>query len=299
MYVVIDFETTSLAEDRRATEIGLVLLDKNLQPVKTYESLIKAPVEPQKVALGKAKLSKSDLKDAPSFKDIWPEIWEFISGNLVVAHNAEFDVTVLMNELRGIGVITFPFPKICTLEWSRKLLPQLKDRELGTVCDFLKIKIERPHEALQDAKATAEVFRKFSNMNEEFDGYARSLATTTFLIDKPLWSPGVKKPRTRFELRERSESEISEIIEEIRSNQKLKLVVITGDLTIDETHFVQLCVDAGFMFKESPVTMGTALLVVGSGHGQSKIKDAQKYNRPIVSERDALTILKILAGNSR
>jgi len=51
-------------------------------------------------------LRDADLKDAPSFPDILPELIEFVRldmDNAVVAHNAPFDLGMLLFELRRIG----------------------------------------------------------------------------------------------------------------------------------------------------------------------------------------------------
>ncbi|MDO4531066.1 MAG: PolC-type DNA polymerase III, partial [Bacillota bacterium] len=51
-----------------------------------------------------------------------------------------------------------------TLELSRSLLPELNKHKLNLVCDYLGVSLEGHHRAVNDAEATAEVFRIFIDM---------------------------------------------------------------------------------------------------------------------------------------
>lgn len=65
-------------------------------------------------------LTDEDLKDAPSFVKVLPEIQQYVLGvDRFVAHNVAYDVTVLRAELERIGMVTrFPWPPThwCTVE---------------------------------------------------------------------------------------------------------------------------------------------------------------------------------------
>ena len=64
---------------------------------------------------------------------------------------------------KGLGLDYSP-SVIDTLHWARILLPDQKRFGLKNIANYFKISLENHHRAVDDAKATAEMFQKFLNM---------------------------------------------------------------------------------------------------------------------------------------
>jgi len=85
-----------------------------------------------------------------------------LNGSIFTAHNAEFDANFLARAVRKrpaddparVGLE----PRLCTLRMSRKLDPdRQQSHRLSDVCERYGVSLDRPHDALADAVATAEV----------------------------------------------------------------------------------------------------------------------------------------------
>lgn len=90
---------------------------------------------------------------APTFDEVWPQIEPFINNQTVVAHNGlGFDFPVLEHTLAFYNMFAPYYEKVCTYRIYRKGLAQL--------CRIHDIPLNH-HDALSDAKACAELYRRF------------------------------------------------------------------------------------------------------------------------------------------
>lgn len=152
-YAVVDLETTGTRPiTNQIIEIGIVRIEKG-QIVETYETFLNPGVEIPPFITAMTGIRDSDVADAPLLPDITPKILELLENSIFVAHNAPFDYTFLQKNLRACG-IELNKPKICTVQLSRKLLPQLAHHKLDDLAKFFHIEIPRRHRALDDAMAT-------------------------------------------------------------------------------------------------------------------------------------------------
>src|SRR5690554_7972084 len=92
------------------------------------------------------------LKAAPKFYEIAKRIIEITSGCILVAHNANFDYRILQLEFKRLGY-DFVIPTLCTVELSKKLLPEAPSYSLGKLVRSLGIPIADRHRANGDAMA--------------------------------------------------------------------------------------------------------------------------------------------------
>ena len=97
-----------------------------------------------------------DVKDAPTFAGIWPELKKRLEGRIVVAHNAQFDMSVLKYSLLENNLSMPIFRHCCTVKIARKVWPELENHKLDTVGDFLHIDFHH-HNALDDARTCAAI----------------------------------------------------------------------------------------------------------------------------------------------
>ncbi|MDE7023756.1 MAG: exonuclease, partial [Ligilactobacillus sp.] len=99
-----------------------------------------------------------DVATAPTFAELCPHISSFFTPDqLVVAHNAPFDCSVLNKTLATYGLATPSFMVLDTVKTSKQFYQDLPDHKLNTVCDSLGIALKHHHNALFDSHACAEI----------------------------------------------------------------------------------------------------------------------------------------------
>lgn len=158
-FVVFDLETTGAkAPPCRITEIGAYRV-KNGAVAETFQTLVnpETPIPP--FITGLTGIDDSMVKDAPRFSDVAPDLLEFIGDSVLVAHNSGFDMRFLNYE---IGMVYPEYrlanPCLCTVQLSRRLLPEIENHKLKTVADHYAIDLRNHHRAGADAYATAHIF---------------------------------------------------------------------------------------------------------------------------------------------
>jgi DNA polymerase-3 subunit epsilon len=109
------------------------------------------------------------VQGKPTFAEVVDDVLASMAGAVPLAHNAEYDRTVLLAELARIGRASAEPPAVRkavdwvdSLVWARELHKLEKSRALGEVCQRLGIEIPRAHRALDDAEAALKVMLAFS-----------------------------------------------------------------------------------------------------------------------------------------
>ena len=77
------------------------------------------------------------LRSAPKFYEVAKRIVEITEDCILVAHNAQFDYRILKTEFRRLG-FDFERENLCTVELSKKLIPDLPSYSLGKTCAFFR-----------------------------------------------------------------------------------------------------------------------------------------------------------------
>jgi len=149
-FVSIDFETAKYSRES-ACSIGLVkYLDG--KEVDTYYSLIRPPtlyIRPDFTEIHG--LTVDDVKDAPTFADLWESaILPFTDGLPLAAHNAAFDMGVLWAVLDWYELKTPVLSYFCTCNMARHTWPGLKSYSLTALGEHFGI-VYNAHNALDDA----------------------------------------------------------------------------------------------------------------------------------------------------
>jgi DNA polymerase-3 subunit epsilon len=103
-------------------------------------------------------INNAMLRSAPKFYEIAKRIIEITEGCILVAHNTSFDYRILQTEFRRLG---FDFKKqtLCTVELSKKLIPDQASYSLGKLVRALGIPMADRHRASGDALATVKLFK--------------------------------------------------------------------------------------------------------------------------------------------
>lgn len=106
------------------------------------------------------------LRSAPKFFEVAKRIIEITEDCIVVAHNASFDYRILRTEFSRLGY-EFKRPTLCTVELSKKLIPDQPSYSLGKLVRALGIPMADRHRASGDAMATVKLFKLLLSKDSE------------------------------------------------------------------------------------------------------------------------------------
>lgn len=103
-------------------------------------------------------INNAMLRSAPKFYEVAKRIIEITEGCIIVAHNSSFDYRILRTEFDRLGY-KYIRPTICTVELSKKLIPEQDSYSLGKLVRSLGIPVTDRHRASGDALATVKLFK--------------------------------------------------------------------------------------------------------------------------------------------
>ena len=162
-YVVFDLETTGFSpETNRIIEIGAVKV-QNGKIVDKFSTFVNPQVPIPFRIEQLTSINDSMVIDAPVIADILPEFMKFCEGCVMVAHNADFDMSFIKKNCQRLDIPCKP-TIVDTVALARVLLPNLNRFKLDTVAKALGVSLENHHRAVDDAGCTAEIFVKFIEM---------------------------------------------------------------------------------------------------------------------------------------
>jgi DNA polymerase III subunit epsilon len=152
-FAAIDFETADYGADS-ACAVALVKVADGLI-VDRFSSLIRPPRR-EFVFTYVHGLTWENVREAPTFGDLWPQLREWIGDvRFLAAHNAPFDRGVLH---ACCAAHSFAPPKIpfrCTVQLARQVF-NIYPTKLNNVCKELGIPLNH-HQAESDAEACARI----------------------------------------------------------------------------------------------------------------------------------------------
>ncbi|MGY5351343.1 exonuclease domain-containing protein [Wenyingzhuangia sp. IMCC45533] len=166
MYAIVDIETTGgKFNEEGMTEIAIHRFDGK----KVVDKLItlinpEKPIQPFVVKL--TGINDKMLVKAPKFHEVAKKIVQITEDCILVAHNANFDYRILRNEFKRLGY-SYVKDTLCTVELSRKLIPNQESYSLGKLCKSLGIPMGDRHRANGDAVATVKLFKMLLNKDNE------------------------------------------------------------------------------------------------------------------------------------
>lgn len=167
-YAIIDVETTGGdPKSERITEIAIIVHDGE-QVIDQFQSLINPEMPIPDFITRVTGIDNDMVRDAPKFYEVAKQVVEITEGAVFVAHNARFDYSFIQKEFRRLGY-TFTRKQLCTVKWSRKLLPQFKSHSLGNLCRELHIDNPQAHRAMSDAQATVQLFEHLLRLSKGHD----------------------------------------------------------------------------------------------------------------------------------
>lgn len=160
-FAVVDVETSGLShQEHHVLQVGVVTVDGDGNVIERWSSLVR-PRNRWFFRVGPTEvhgIHRRDVRKAPPASTVMTELASRLSGARFVAHNAPFDLGFVRKAAASAGV-ELPIDRpLCTLRLSRDLDPErTMSHKLIDVCQRYGVALERPHDALADAEATAAV----------------------------------------------------------------------------------------------------------------------------------------------
>lgn len=165
-YVVFDIETTGFSPKvNKIIEIGAVKVVGG-QIVEKFSTFVN-PQVPIPFRIEELTSIKDDMVvGSPTIDIILPQFVSFCKDCIMVAHNADFDMSFILKNCEDLG-IDFSPTYVDTVALARILLPALNRFKLDTVAKAVGVPLDNHHRAVDDAGCTAEIFVKFLPMLKE------------------------------------------------------------------------------------------------------------------------------------
>jgi DNA polymerase-3 subunit epsilon len=165
-YVVIDFETTGFNPyNDKIIQVAAVKYH-NHELVDQFVSYVnpESPIPSRITSL--TGITNYRVSDAPTIEEVLPLFLAFLDANVIVAHNASFDMRFLKSNVNMLGL---PEPKnkvIDTVFLAKKYMKNAPNHKLETLKRMLGIRLSS-HNAFDDCITCAAVYQKCAAAEEE------------------------------------------------------------------------------------------------------------------------------------
>lgn len=149
-FVAIDFETANEAR-ASACAVGVAVI-RGCEVVASGSSLINSETSFSPYNKMIHGLDEADVAAAPTFPELWPDLSRLLSGQLVVAHHAPFDVSVLRATAARYSLPGPEFAIYCSRRLAKATWPKAESYSLGWLAPAVGIEFDH-HVAGEDAIA--------------------------------------------------------------------------------------------------------------------------------------------------
>ena len=164
VFAVVDLETTGFDPQKdRIVQMAAVLVNGRGEVVDTFDTVVK-PESPEEYEHGAEHvhgISRQMVENGMPLSKALSRIWSLTDGRVFTAHNARFDISFLEAESNRVGINRVVNDFVDTLALARRAdLDRTRKHSLQALCEHYGITVDRAHEAMSDAKATASVLVK-------------------------------------------------------------------------------------------------------------------------------------------
>ena len=155
--VVFDIETTGLSPvNCHITEIGAVKI-KDGEITEKFNTFVNPEVPIPEDIVRLTGITDEMVKGAPKVKEALESFLSFIGDDMLIAHNANFDVGFISTYAEKCG-LSFGNSYLDTVALSHYVNPELKNHKLDTIVEAYKLGNFNHHRASDDAEMLARIF---------------------------------------------------------------------------------------------------------------------------------------------
>ncbi len=154
-FVALDFETANSRADS-ACQLALVVI-RGGEIVDEHCWLVRPPrlyFSPRNIAIHG--IRPDHVSRAPTMQELWPQLEPLLDGQVLVAHNAGFDIGVLVASLAAFDIACPTLEFSCTRAIARRAWPGRSRYGLKPLGTWLGIDFKH-HDALEDARCCAHI----------------------------------------------------------------------------------------------------------------------------------------------
>ena len=152
--LIVDTETVGAGPTVEIIELAI----GNTEGEIIYETLVQ-PVFNALPPLSKhQRFSRAELKDAPFWKEIWPQVSSVIDGRLLVAYNAAFDRRAFAAECSRYHQSSTERGWRCAMQLVKRTLGTRRSPTLTEACAFYGLEGGN-HRAGRDVQATCRLLK--------------------------------------------------------------------------------------------------------------------------------------------
>ena len=171
-YVAFDVETPNAHNDR-ISAIGITVIEDG-EIAEEFYSLVNPETRFDLFNIQLTGITPVAVENEPTFPELWKKIEPLMSGGILVAHNAPFDLSVLARCLRAYNIPWQTRVKYaCTVRMSRQMHPEAENHRLNTMCNCFGIELDH-HHAGSDSHACGEILRRYLDEGIEIDRFIRT-----------------------------------------------------------------------------------------------------------------------------
>ncbi|MBS0234306.1 MAG: DNA polymerase III subunit epsilon [Proteobacteria bacterium] len=180
--IVLDTETTGLdpKKGHRLIEVGGIEMINRIPTGREFHCFINPERDVPRDAQEIHGISTEFLLDKPLFKDVARDLMAFLGEDILVIHNAQFDIMFLNHELGLLGERAISFERVVdTLALARRRHPA-GPNTLDALCKRYAIDNSQrtKHGALVDSLLLAEVYVELLGERQAAFGLQTASATT-------------------------------------------------------------------------------------------------------------------------
>ena len=144
----------------RISAIGISVIEDGAI-VRRYYSLVNPECRFDPYAAELTGINATLVADKPTFPELWDDIKDLLTDEILVAHSAQGDLYVLSNCLSSYGIEWTPTVKcLCTLMMGNVCYPDLESHRLDAMCEALNIELDH-HNAGSDADGAAKLLLNY------------------------------------------------------------------------------------------------------------------------------------------
>lgn len=154
-FVAIDFETANGQPNSACQLAAVVVRDSKI--VEEHSWMIRPPrMYFAPINISVHGIRPHDVRDAPTMEEVWTELSAVIEGQVLVAHNARFDMGVLIHSLAAFGIACPNTEFTCTRVLAKSAWPGKSGYGLKPLGKWLGIDFKH-HDALEDSRCCAQI----------------------------------------------------------------------------------------------------------------------------------------------